>query len=430
MSNTFSVENEFKEAQKWLLTDEDIEKAKVLLGHDSAEARDLYITDASENNIRNYAHGNGDDNPLYTDPIYAAKTRWGAMIAPPAMAEIMTKTFYGDPLPKHVRDANKGLFRGVHVFVSGSEKYFYKPIYPGDTLYTFSGEDGLEVKPSEFSGRTVTRFKRRVKINQKAEVVYNQRVRSIYAERSAAVKKGKNMKIEPTTYTDADLEKIDAIYAAEQRRGAEPRYYEDVEVGEAMPDMVKGPFLTTHVIAWHAGGYGMREYGLFGSRLWHQNRKRIPPFYIKNEYGVPDVAQRLHWDNKWAQGIGNPMAYDYGVVREAWFNHYLTDWVGDDGWVLRQYDEMRKFNYIGDTQFLKGQVVGKRAEDDRFYVDLVMEMTNQRGEKTSVGEATVMLPSREHGPVLLPRPSAELERKALQMWTRHNQIAAQKRREA
>src|SRR5690606_35137531 len=142
MSNAFSIDEEFKEAQKWLLTDEDIEKAKILLGHDSAESRDRYITDASENNIRNYAHGNGDDNPLYTDPVYAAKTRWGGMIAPPAMAEIMTKTFYGDPLPKHVRDANKGLFRGVHVFVSGSEKYFYKPIYPGDALYTFSGEDG------------------------------------------------------------------------------------------------------------------------------------------------------------------------------------------------------------------------------------------------------------------------------------------------
>jgi len=426
---TFSVDEEFKEAQKWLLTDEDIEKAKILLGHDSAEARDLYITDASENNIRNYAHGNGDDNPLYTDPAYGAKTRWGSMIAPLAMAEIMTKTLYGDPLPKHVRDASRGLFRGVHVFVSGSEKFFYRPIYPGDVLYTFSGEDGLEVKPSEFSGRTVTRFKRRVKFNQTADVVYNQRVRSIYAERSAAVKKGKNMKIEPTTYTDEDLQKIDAIYAAEQRRGAEPRYFEDVQVGEAMPDMVKGPFLTTHVIAWHAGGYGMREYGLFGSRLWHDNRKRIPPFYIKNEYGVPDVAQRLHWDNKWAQGIGNPMAYDYGVVREAWFNHYLTDWMGDDGWVLRQYDEMRKFNYIGDTQFLKGEVVGKRAEDDRFYVDLIMEMTNQRGEKTSVGEATIMLPSREHGPVLLPKPSVELERRAIQMFKRHNEIAAEKRRQ-
>jgi acyl dehydratase len=344
------------------------------------------------------------------------------------MAEVITRTLHGDRMPKDVADATKGVFRGVHVFVSGSEKLFYRPIYPGDSLHVFSGEEDLEVKPSEFSGRTVTRFMRRVKMNQKAEVVYNQRIRRIYAERGAAVKKGKNMKIEPTQYTDEDLARIDEIYAAERRRGAEPRWFEDVEVGEAMPAMVKGPLLVTHMIAYHAGGYGIREYGLFGSRLWHDNRKRIPPFYIKNEHGVPDVAQRLHWDNGWAQGIGNPMAYDYGVVRESWLNHYLTDWVGDDGWVFRQYDEMRRFNYIGDTQFLKGEVVGKRAEDDRFTVDLVMEMTNQRGEKTTVGEATVLLPSREHGPVLLPKPSADLERRAIKMFARHNAVKDERRR--
>lgn len=422
MAEGFSVDEEFRKAQQWKLTDEDIERARLLLGHDVAETRDLYLVDATETNIRNYAHGIGDDNPLYTDPAYARRTRWGAQIAPPSMAEVITKTMYGDRLPDELHKVSRGLFRGVHVFVSGSEKYFYRPIYPGDALHVFSGEDDLEVKPSEFSGRTVTRYKRRVKINQKGEPVFNQRTRSIYAERSTAVEKGKYMQIEPTIYTDEDLAKIDAIYESERRRGAEPRFFEDVAVGEAMPPMVKGPFLVTHVIAYHAGGYGMREYGLFGSRLWHDNRKRIAPFYIKNEQGIPDVAQRLHWDNQWAQGIGNPMAYDYGVVREAWLNHYLTDWCGDDGWVFRQYDEIRKFNYIGDTQFLQGQVVDKRIEGDRCYVDLSVGMTNQRGEKTVTGSATILLPSREHGPVLLPEPPADLQRKAGAMFARHNAL--------
>src|SRR5690606_31750273 len=103
-----------------------------LLGLDSAETRDLYLTEATGNNILNYAHGIGDNNPLYCDPNYGLKTRWGSQIAPPSMAEVITKTLHGDRLPKHVRDASKGLFRGVHVFVSGSEKFFYRPIYPGD----------------------------------------------------------------------------------------------------------------------------------------------------------------------------------------------------------------------------------------------------------------------------------------------------------
>ena len=34
--------------------------------------------EATRDNIRHYAHGIGDDNPLWCDPDYAAKTRWAA----------------------------------------------------------------------------------------------------------------------------------------------------------------------------------------------------------------------------------------------------------------------------------------------------------------------------------------------------------------
>jgi len=137
---------------------------------------------------------------------------------------------------------------------------------------------------------------------------------------------------------------------------------------------------------------------------------------------VPDVSQRVHWNSDWARKIGNPMAYDYSVLRESWLHHYLTDWVGDDGWVFRQYDEVRKFNYMGDVQFLSGEVVGKRVEDGRCYVDLMVKTTNQRDTVTTVCEATAILPSREHGPVILPDPPLAERAKATEMWKRHNEL--------
>ena len=88
---------------------------------------------------------------------------------------------------------------------------------------------------------------------------------------------------------------------------------------EAMPDAIRNwaqgmgddnPLYTDE-------GYGFVPYGLKSSRLGYKNRKRIAPFYIKNEMGVWDVAQRLHWDNEWAKAIGNPLAYDYGVMRQC-----------------------------------------------------------------------------------------------------------------
>src|SRR3546814_17652679 len=63
----------------------------------------------------------GDDKPLYTDPDYAKKTRWGSVIAPGMMAGIINKPMLGDPVPDAIKALRKSLFKGVHVFVSGSQ---------------------------------------------------------------------------------------------------------------------------------------------------------------------------------------------------------------------------------------------------------------------------------------------------------------------
>jgi hypothetical protein len=39
-----------------------------------------------------------------------------------------------------------------------------------------------------------------------------------------------------------------------------------------------------------------------------------------------------------------------------------------------------------------------------------------------------MAPSRDYGPVLLPKPSSDLERRAAVMFARHNALAAEKKR--
>ena len=44
------------------------------------------------------------------------------------------------------------------------------------------------------------------------------------------------------------------------------------------------------------------------------------------------------------------------------------------------------------------------ADGDRPAVDLELAATNQRGTVTTPGTATILLPSRDHGPVRLPDP--------------------------
>jgi acyl dehydratase len=397
-----------------------------LLGHDEAAKTREYIQTATTDNIRNFAHGCGNDNPLHCDPDYARGTRWGNVIAPGMMAGVINSPMLGDRTPDEIRALKKSLFRGIHVFVSGSTWDWYRPIYPGDTLYSFNGDETCEVKQSEFAGRSVIGVRRDVKVNQRGEVVAVYRILRVLTERKTAAKKGKHSDIKPATYTDEDMARIDEIYAAEQVQGGAVRDFAGINVGDSLGTMAKGPLTVTDVICFHAGGYGFVPYAPTVGRLAHKNRRRIAPFYIKNEYGVPDVAQRLHWDPVWAQAIGNPMAYDYGVMRENYLYHYLTDWCGDNGVVLHVHDEIRKFNYMGDTQIITGEVTGKREENGQNLVEVTARFTNQRGEETVKATATIALPTAGK-PVLYPEVPRELAEKAAKMMARHWELSAQKK---
>jgi acyl dehydratase len=328
----------------------------------------------------------------------------------------------GDPLAADLKARMKGLFRGIHVFVSGADWEWFGPAYPGDTIFSFSGQESLEVKQSEFAGRSVIRVNRHVKMNQRGEVIATYRVLMVLTERKTAREKGKYAEIKPAVYTDGDIAKIDAIYAEEQVRGAVPRRWEDVAIGDALGRMAKGPLTVTDVMCFHAGGYGFWPYAPAPGRVGYKNRQRIPGFYVKNQYGIPDVAQRLHWDDSWAQAIGNPMAYDYGVMRENYLYHYLTDWCGDLGFVVRLHDEVRKFNYMGDTQIVTGEVTDKREEDGLKLVDVQVRMTNQRDQETLKATATIALPCKASSIVVPPPVPPALQQRALEMFARHCEL--------
>ena len=106
----------------------------------------------------------------------------------------------------------------------------------------------------------------------------------------------------------------------------------------------------------------------------------------------------------------------------------LDDWAGDDACIVRMEDSIRKFNYMGDTQFLTGTVTAKREEDGQHLVDLELHMTSQRDVETAYGSATVALASRANGLPIFPTVPAELRRQASMMFARHNELAAERHR--
>ena len=200
------------------------------------------------------------------------------------MAGHIKTPMLGDPMPKELKERTRSLFRGIHVFVSGGTWDWYRPIYPGDRLYAFGGEETLDVKQSEFAGRSVVQVRRDVVINQRGDVVGVYRILRILTERKES-RTGASADIEAAEYTDEDYERIDAIYAQEShavaRRSASGRTSRSAT---KLPPMVRGPFDRDGDDAFHAGGYGFVPYGL-AAGSGYKNRKRIAPFYVKTSMG-------------------------------------------------------------------------------------------------------------------------------------------------
>ncbi len=259
-------------------------------------------------------------------------------------------------------------------------------------------------KPSEFAGRAIHEWTAQVFRDETGALLSGQYRLMVRTEREKARERKKYDSITIDPYTDDEIAEIDAQYASEGPRGVEPRWFEDVHEGDVVGPMVKGPLTVTDIVCWHAG-MGMGLYGVKPLRLGARNRRRIPRFFHRDDLNVPDVMQRVHWDPEFARRSGNPTTFDYGRMRETWLIHLCTDWMGDDAWLWKLDCEFRRFNYVGDTQWLRGRVARKYlAEGDRPAVDVELATVNQRGEETTPGHASILLPSREHGPVRLPDP--------------------------
>ena len=392
-----------------VITDEAIELMRKRIGYPNPTLRTGVVSwpwneTASADSIRQFAHGYGDLNPLYTDRTYGSSTRWGGMIAPPGYEWTMGLD-RSPAVPAELAAQTRGALRGVHLFNAGHEGWFYRPINPGDTLYRSNALAAVQGKQSQFAGRSVITTNENTWWDESGQTVARRRPWYIHTERRQAGSTDKYAGEERAQYTEEERDAIDAAYDAEVIRGGDTLYFENVEVGAECPRMVKGPFEITDLINYFMGG-GWPGYGFPALRLARENRRTLRGFYSLDDFGAWDAIMRIHWQDETARKIGVPAAYDIGIVRWTWLVHYCTNFAGDDGWVYRVRGEFRRFNYMGDTTWISAEVASKRIDPDLGpLVELNLTGVNQRGTQNIIGSATILLPSLRTGPVRLPEPS-------------------------
>ncbi len=354
------------------ITDEALAELSRFIGQ-PVRRPEPYIEVATRDAIRHWAHGIGDRNPFWT----------AHGVAPPTILFAMDRIVSG----------YVGGLPGIHAMYAGTDFRWRRPIREGDRIVGESVLLDLVEKASAFARRAIQQVYRTTFTNQRGDVVCEADSWCFRTERDTARERHKYRPIDPHRYPPEELERIRRAYRQEEIRGATPRDWEDVEVGAALPEVVKGPLTVTSVIAF-VQGWGslyVRAHGLAFELF-----KRHPALAIPNAFGVPEPPERVHWDEALARAVGVPGAYDYGPERVAWLGHLVTNWMGDGGVLRRLHVRVLRHNLIGDTTWCRGRVTAKAVVEERGEVTLDLTAVNQRNEVTTQGQATVVLPRREH----------------------------------
>jgi len=293
--------------------------------------------------IRHFAWGIGDDNPLWHDPEHAGGSRWGGPVAPPSFLYAVDE---GTVAPGH---------QGLRRVVRSVEWTWWHAL-----------TEGMRITPT---ARLVDESDRGGVAEQTGEVEFE-------SDEGDAVATLRTICVRPAEpllavddrpevrYSGDQVAEIERRILDETRRGPEPRLVEDIEVGEPLGEIVKGPLSIMDVVAWCAATQGTAS--------------------DADEYS--------------GGGLHDELAT--GPEQVAWLCQVLTDWAGDDGFVHRLGVELVTCPPLGSTTTCVGHVVGVDVERRRVEVDLTA--TDQDGRISARGSATVLLPSRTAGAVQLP----------------------------
>ena len=341
--------------------------------------------EATRDNIRHYAHGIGDDNPLWCDPDYAQTTIYGDIVAPPSFVFACSRIISG----------YVGGLPGIHAMWAGADFNWLKPIMRNTEISTEAYLKDLVEHETAFAGRSIQQIYHVDFFDQAGDKLADGDSWCFRTDRDIARETGtKYDKLkgrEVRKYSEEELQHHANLYEAERIRGSEPRYFEDIKIGEELPVLAKGPMTVTGFIC-YAQGWG----GLYirANKLAWQMQARHPATGIKNKFGIPDCPERVHWEEEFAKKVGAPGAYDYGPERCSWLSHAITNWIGDNATLTHLYSEIRRHNPEGDLLTIEGKVVNKREEKGKFLVDFELEAKNQDGELSASGKATASMPSR------------------------------------
>ncbi|HZX82109.1 MAG TPA: MaoC family dehydratase [Reyranella sp.] len=133
--------------------------------------------------------------------------------------------------------------------------------------------------------------------------------------------------------------------------------FADVKVGDTLKPIVLPP-ISRHQLALYCGGSGDHN--------------------------------PIHVDIDFAKKFGFKDVFAHGMLSMAFLGRLVTSYV-PQAQVKKLGTRFTSITWVGDVITVSGKVTGKREEGGQKLVDLEVKCTNQNGQDTLQGDATVVL---------------------------------------
>lgn len=153
-------------------------------------------------------------------------------------------------------------------------------------------------------------------------------------------------------------------------------HFDDVEVGQSIGELIRGPLTTAHLMRWSAA-----------MENWH----------------------KIHYDRAFAVKHDKlPDLLVNGSLKQNFIMTLLKDWAGPEAWVWKVSFQFRAMNLVGETLRVWAKVRDKHEGPDFGIVDLELGILNDEGKESTPGRARIALPYANGQPVPFPFVAPDL----------------------
>jgi acyl dehydratase len=198
-----------------------------LTGREMRERR-LWNTTVTTDAIRHFAYGTSDDNPLWLDASYAADSRFGRPVAPPAfLTSVLYPVLHGAPIEAPLSN-----------LISELSYQWYSPVFEGDSLHALSHQTGV-LETQDRNGKSLICITSETNYwNQRDECVAK-----AACTLTRALQENTALRVDRTIYrySDDELAIIGEAQKQARRSGNRPLDPSRINIGDELPPLVRGP---------------------------------------------------------------------------------------------------------------------------------------------------------------------------------------------